>query len=443
MAALALGCVGAPVRALHPAPPPSLETLATEYRAFLDNGRTPNAAVDFLRGRANGWKRVDPFATTAYKAKAGDRLVFVNRGRTAIFVIVGKQPLVSAGARIIGAHIDTPALRVTATTLTASNQTTLTLHRYGGARTHHWGHRPVALVGTVVRKGGKAVRVSLGLGDGFSLYVKRSGKRMQLLTSSTPTSGPGAVTLLGTLEKRFGITAEDLRASELYVVPTEVAREVGVDRSLIGAHGQDDRVNCYVSWRALMDVKGVPERTAMAWLVDREEVGSTGPVGARSRFLELVYAYLLRGQGQRVTESVMHRAFAATEMISADTPAGINPNFPEVHEPMNAPVLGKGPALFPFTGRGGKRGGNAAHASMIASIIRTFDNAKAALQHGQLGRVDEGGGGTIAKFVAERGANVVDVGVAVLSMHSPMELSSKQDLWAAYSGFRAWLGGSK
>jgi aspartyl aminopeptidase len=182
-----------------------------------------------------------------------------------------------------------------------------------------------------------------------------------------------------------------------------------------------------------------PRATAMVWLIDREEVGSFHPAGATSRMLELVFAYLLRAQASPATEAVMGRAFDRSLCISADTPAGLNPNWPEVQDERNAPVLGKGPALFPYTGHGGKQGGSAASAEFIRQVAASFDRAGVPLQYGLLGRVDEGGGGTVAKYLAERGMSVVDIGVAAVSLHSPLELTAKDDLWAAYLGFRAWL----
>jgi aspartyl aminopeptidase len=379
--------------------------------------------------------------------RPGDRLMFVHRGRTALLVVVGRQPLARAGARLIAAHIDAPAPRLALHGVTERNQGKAVAHGYGGLRGHHWSHLPLAVVGRVARVGGDEIDVELGLHDDFALYVTGGGLRAGLevtFGSAAPAPGEGDAaapvpTLLSELAGRYGLTAADLEAAELYLVPRARAREVGLDRALIGGHGQDDRVNAYAAWRAIVDLPAVPERTAMVWLVDREEVGSTGPTGARSHLLELSFAWLLRAQGTAATETTMGRALAATVALSADTPAGINPNWPEVHDPANAPRLGAGPALFPFTGRGGKQGGSAAGAELTAAVTASFARAGAPLQTGTLGKVDEGGGGTVAKYLAERGIDVIDIGVCVLSMHSPMELSAKDDIWAAYRGFRAWL----
>jgi aspartyl aminopeptidase len=439
MRSLVLLAVLAATAPAHAAPLASADELATEYRAFLDAGRTPARVVAGIV-KDGRFELVDPFATTARKVRAGDRLLFVNQDRTAILVVVGSAPLQRGGARMIGAHIDTPSPRLAVGALDKRGQGRLAARGYGGMRKHHWAHTPVAIVGRVARAGGGEVDVTLGLDDDFSFQVEPRGEdELAVTTAVTPADGDDARTLMAELHKRYQLTARDLEASELYLVPRARARMVGVDRAMIGAHGQDDRVNSYAAWRAIADVDGAPARTAMVWLVDREEVGSTGRTGARSRFFELVMAWLLRAQGAPATEASLHRALAASVMLSADTPACINPNWPEVQEARNAPVLGQGPALFPFTGRGGKSGGSAAGAPLIAALRRSFDKAGAPLQFGELGRVDEGGGGTIAKHLAERGVDVVDVGVCVISMHSPLELAAVDDVWSAYRGFKHWL----
>jgi aspartyl aminopeptidase len=423
----------------HAAPLSSPEQMTDEYRAFLDRGRTPSRVVAGVV-KHGGFEVIDPFATAQRRVKAGDRLLFVNQDRTAILVVVGSGPLARVGARLIGAHIDTPSPRLSITSVDRRGQARLSARAYGGMRRHHWGHTPVAVVGRVARAGGGEVDVALGLDDDFAFQVDARGDEDLVLTTAvTPGDADDARTLMKLLHERYQLTARDLAASELYLVPRARARLVGVDRALIGAHGQDDRANSYAAWRAIADLDGAPARTAMVWLVDREEAGSSGRSGARSRFLEMVIAWLLRAQGSAATEAILHRTLGASVMLSADTPACINPNWPEVQEAKNAPVLGRGPALFPFTGRGGKSGGSAAGAPLIASIRRSFDRAGAPLQFGELGKVDEGGGGTIAKYLAERGVDVVDVGVCVISMHSPMELSAVDDLWSAYRGFKHWL----
>lgn len=438
--ALASGCPG------HAGPiNPSLtkaltgaDNLAADYKAFLDAGRTPMHAIDHVLA-VGGFKRVD-ISKPPEKVSPGDRLAFVGRDRSMLLVVVGDGRLDEVGFRMIGAHIDTPAPRLLLAGLKRASQTKLKARRYGGLKSFQWQNRPLAIVGSVATATGE-VRIELGLHDDFVFWGQLVGKDLTITTSSTPTGAKdGFPNLVSELNRRYGLTADDLEAAELYLVPTTRARDVGLDRAFIGAHGQDDRSNSYIAWRALLDFDGTPKATAISWLVDREEIGSTGSTGAQSQFLELVIAYLLRSQHEQVTEAIMHRTFAASEILSSDTPACVNPNWSEAHELTNAPHAGKGPAIFPYTGRGGKVGGSAASAQLIARVRATFATAKQPLQHGLLGHVDRGGGGTIAKYLAHRGAEVIDLGVCVISMHSPLELVARSDLWALYVGLKAWFG---
>ena len=212
-----------------------------------------------------------------------------------------------------------------------------------------------------------------------------------------------------------------------------------VERTFIGAHGQDDRASSYLAWRAALDVTGTPEQTLIVWLTDREEVGSTGATGAASGVLELAYAWLLRAAGAPASETAISRALAETTALSADTPACLEANWPEVHEPSAAPLLGHGPAVFPFTGSRGKDGGSAARAELVGALLASLRRARVPFQTGELGRVDEGGGGTIAENFAGRGIDTIDVGLCVASLHTPFELTSVQDLWSTYRAYLHWL----
>lgn len=416
--------------------------LRKHYQAFLDRGRTPKELIDFtLEGSA--WRRIDPAVDSVPKVRAGDRLVFLNQGRTALYVVVGRSSLARAGAHIIASHIDTPSPRLLLGKLSKSNQALLPAGAHGGIKGAHWLRRPLAIVGQVIKKDGTSVRVTLGSEDDFAFYIEeRSKKDYQVIASSTPTDkskmGP-TESFVGTLQKRYGLSADDLRSSELYLVPKMPSRTVGVDGMMVGSHGQDDRANSFLAWRAIENLKGTPEVTAITWLVDREESGSRGRSGARSHFLELVYSFLLRSQEGKVSEALLMRSLAASQALSADTPACVNPNWPEVHEPKHGPLLGRGPAMFPGTGRRGKQGGSQAHAELVAQVLSVFRSAKVPVQTAELGRVDEGGGGTVAKFLAHRGIDTVDLGVCVIAMHSPFEVSSVQDLWWGVRGFGAWF----
>ena len=464
---LSLGCLGTPAVA---APGSDRDELVQQYRTWLDQGRTPARIVQFVKDHSPGWTSIDHLNASPSRLSPGQRLIFTDRDRTALLVVVGQRPLQTAGMRMIAAHIDTPTPRLDLTGVRSGDKPVLTASAsaYGGIRFHHWAHTPLALVGRVAVSGEREIPVTLGLdeGDDFAFYATRADSKRRTLTvvlasippakksgskqakeppppaSAQDASEPRDARLLfSELERRHGVERRDLATAELYLVPRQRAREVGVDRSLIGAHGQDDRINSYLAWRAALDLPGTPDTTVVAWLVDREEVGSYHVAGATSQFLEAVVAYLLRAQDTPATERNLARTFANTTAISADTPAMLNPNWPEVHEASHAPIIGQGAVLFAFTGGGGKDGGNQAHAPLVRQVSDAFQRAGQPLQYGLLGRVDEGGGGTIAKHLANRGMDVIDVGVAGISLHSPMELFAKDDLLSAYRGFSAWLAG--
>ena len=365
-------------------------------------------------------------------------------------LMVGDEPLEKGGARLVCGHIDTPGPKLVAEAVVDSDgHAQLVAHLYGGARKHHWPGIPLGLVGRVARVGSaesEAVALRLGFEgeDDFSFFVtEATDDKVVAIAASTKTKkGTPTLTFVRYLNERYGITAADLEAAELYLVPAWPAREVGVDRALIGAHGQDDRANSYAAWRALIDVGAAdqpPKHTAIAWLVDREEVGSTGRTGARSRFLELAYAWLLRAEGARADERTLLRAFAASSALSTDTPASLNPNFPEPHIERLAAHLGEGPVMFPYAGRNGKQGSHTARAEIIREALDVFEAAGVPMQTAELGKVDVGGGGTISKYMAERGMDVLDIGISIVAMHSPMELTAKQDIWWGYLGFKAWM----
>jgi aspartyl aminopeptidase len=443
-AAVTLGLLTSAAAAQPAKAPRNKRELGEEYRHFLTRGRTPKELIEFALAHSQ-YRRIDPAEGKVEKVHPGDRLVFVNQDRTALFVVVGKEPLAQVGAHLVASHIDTPSPRLLLAGLSQSGQLTLSAGAHGGIKGAHWMRRPLSIFGQVVTREGKAVEVELGSAgsDDFSFYIEsRADGQYKVIASSSPnqgaTAGPGR-SFVGLLHQRYGLRARDLESSELYLVPKLGARYVGFDKKLIGSHGQDDRANSYAAWRSITNLRGTPRRTSMAWLVDREESGSFGRTGARSHFLELVYAYLLRAQGGAVGEDDLLRALAKSDAISADTPACVNPNWPEVHEAKHGPLLGRGPALFPFTGHGGKVGGSQAHPELIRRVMNIFSKAHAPLQPAELGRVDEGGGGTVAQYLGDRGIDVVDIGVCVVGMHSPFELSAVDDFWWTVRGLVAWF----
>jgi len=374
-------------------------------------------------------------------------------------VRLGRRP-VSEGLRFIGTHIDTPCLKLLPGTLNEKNGTLgWTAAGYGGLKGYQWEHLPLAIWGVVHRKGGEEVRIRLGPEQGHAFVVHRMGtdakdkggalerawkRNYRVLLASVPSSKRGVrkglrYTFLSRLREEHGLVEADLEAAQLFAVPARGARDVGLDRAAIGSFGHDDRACSFAAYRAILGMDQAPERTAAVMLTDKEEIGSTGAVGARSRFVELATAYLLRATGEDGSERAVRATLEQSKALSGDVAAALNPLFPDVHDPLTAARFGGGPAAKKFTGSGGKMRGSDAHPELVAEVRRIFHDAGVPLQVSVIGKVDEGGGGTIAKFLAHKGMDVMDVGMPILSMHAPFEVAHKFDLWTLERGYRAFL----
>jgi aspartyl aminopeptidase len=445
----------------------------SRYMAFLDAAKTPRLLVRQVarEAAARGFRSADVFGLRATTAKPGDRLMFVSRERTIALVVVGREP-VTRGFRLIGTHVDTPKFRVVQRPVVVTDgRVALRTVFHGGVKEYQWLTRPLALVGTVNRAdGSKEVDVELGLKDDatFAMATWTSApvpggagrkdpwagwaREYDVVVAGFPKGrgppGPQSVdpkaAFLKLLDARFGITEADLDSSELYFVPVQTARWVGVGERLVGGFGQDDKVCSYAAARAAIDLDVVPEKTAIAFLSDREEIGSTGPSGAASEWIDALVAHLIvatrhGASAARVTEVEVRAAFANAEVLSSDVTAGVNPLFSRVHELKNAARLGRGPAMMKWTGRNGKLGGSDAHAEFVHRVSRIFAAAKVPLQIGNIGRVDEGGGGTIAKFLANKGANVLDLGVPMISMHAAFDVTHVGDIENLVRGARSFF----
>lgn len=457
LTALVLLLLAAPVCAQAPADADVLK-FASDYSIFLDASRTPWEVGAFVQARATrrGFEVAD--ATEAVGGVVpGARLFFSNRGMASVLVIVGKQP-VESGMRMVIAHADVPSLLLTTAPLGGRDVATLLAQPYGGIKRHQYEGLPLELRGRVWPRGGDPVDVRLGGAEGFVFMVRdltttpvlqdaapRSGEPLALIAASTAPAGstaasPVRLEVLRALHDRFGLTEQDLDTAALYAVPTWPVRDVGLDRMALGGFGHDDRVCAFAGLRALLDApaNAVPDQTLVLVLTDREEVGSTGPTGMQSEFFRMVIGALLEAQGG-ASENRLRRAMRASSVLSSDVTAAINPLFTEVQEPMNAPIAGRGPAMMKYTGHGGKFGGSDANPEFVRDVQDVFDTAHVPLQTSEIGRVDEGGGGTIARYLAEQGALVLDLGVGLLSMHSPFEIVHKRDLWWLQRGFSAFL----
>ena len=366
---------------------------------------------------------------------------------------------------ILGAHIDSPRLDVKQNPLyEAGGLAYLDTHYYGGIKKYQWLAMPLALHGVIVRKDGTKVRVALGEADGDPVFCISDllphlgkdqmsktaagvieGDRLDLIVGSRPLSGeekePVKAAVLGLLRQTYGVEEEDFLSAELEIVPAGRAREMGFDRSMILAYGHDDRVCAYPSMAAVLDYEGTPDYTLCCVLTDKEEIGSVGATGMGAMFFENAVSELY-GLVKPYSELGVRRMLQNSRMLSSDVSAAFDPNFEEVFEKKNTAFLGRGVCFNKYTGSRGKSGSSDANPEYIAQLRRIMDDAQVAYQTSELGRVDAGGGGTIAYLCAKYGMNVIDSGVPVLSMHAPWEVVSKADLYEAYKGYCAFLRGA-
>ena len=418
------------------------------YKKFLDDAKTEREAVkvSVALAEAKGFTAFDRNKTY----KAGDKVYFNNRGKTVAFAIIGKEDM-EKGVNISAAHIDSPRLDLKPNPLYEEIELALfKTHYYGGIRKYQWPTVPLALHGVFAKKDGTVVEVNIGEDDGDPKFVvndllphlaaeqsKRTlsdgirGEELNVLVGSHPfkdDEGSELVKLniLKILNEKYGILEEDFLSAELEMVPAHKASDVGFDRSLIGAYGQDDRVCAYPALTAILEID-VPEKTAIAILADKEEIGSDGNPGLNSDFLMHVVGDMCHTQGGDVTVALRN-----SKCLSADVNAATDPTFQDVMERRNASFVNYGAVITKYTGARGKSGTSDASAEFVAEVRAMLDNAGIIWQTGELGKVDAGGGGTVAMYIANLGADVVDLGVPVLSMHAPFETTSKLDVYMCY-----------
>ncbi len=448
----------------------SLHYLCEGYKSFISDNKTERecctAAIDMAREA--GYVDLAGKIAAGEPLKPGDKVYAVNRGKALMLVNLGTKPL-EQGVNILGAHIDSPRMDVKQNPLEEkSDLLTMDTHYYGGIKKYQWVTIPLAIHGVVAKKDGTVVNVNVGedpadpvfcVSD-LLIHLSREqltkeaskvieGEMLDVIVGGRPVvvdaKDEDAAAekdlvkkgVLGILEESLGIDEEDLLSAELEVVPAGAARDLGFDRSMVLGYGQDDRSCAYTSLVAQLDEAQV-ERTAVTLLVDKEEIGSVGATGMQSRFFEDTMAEVLELAGVH-GELALRRCLAASDMLSSDVSAGLDPTFASAFEAKNASYLGRGLTFNKFTGSGGKSGSNDADAEYVAKIRRIMDEEGVAWQTAELGRVDVGGGGTIAYILALYGMNVIDCGVPVLSMHAPWEITSKADLFEAYRGYRAFL----
>ena len=444
-----------------------LEELSVRYKECLDIGKTERECVKLGKKMADAWgyKNLEDCISEGTTLKAGDKVYADCMGKAFVMFQLGKKPL-EEGMNILGAHIDSPRIDVKQNPLYENEEFAyLDTHYYGGIKKYQWVTLPLALHGVIAKKDGTTVQVSIGEKEDDPVFVitdllihlaskqmeKKAatvveGEKLDLLIGSRPIEQDETLeekekeavkaNVINLLKQYYDMEEEDFLSAELEIVPAGKARDCGLDRSMVLAYGQDDRVCAFTSLFAMLDVE--VEHTACCILVDKEEIGSVGATGMHSRFFENTVAELVAlTEGE--SDLKVRRALMNSRMLSSDVSAAYDPMYAEVFEKRSSAFFGKGLVFNKFTGARGKSGSNDANAEYLAKIRNAMDAQSVAYQFAELGKVDAGGGGTIAYIMANYGMEVIDSGVAVLSMHAPWEVTSKADVYEAYKGYKAFI----
>ncbi len=444
---------------------------AEEYRGFISRCKTERECVTALRTLAEkaGFMDMEDVIAKGIRLKPGDRVLAENKGKSMAMYVIG-QKSVEAGMNILGAHIDSPRLDLKQNPLYEdADLALLDTHYYGGVKKYQWVTLPLALHGVVAKKDGTVVEINVGEKPGDPVFgvsdllihlsqeqLKKSaasvidGEDMNILIGSMPMSVTDeddqetkqakqkiCGNILNILKEQYGIEEEDFLSAEIEAVPAGAARDYGFDRSMIMGYGHDDRVCAYPSFAAMLELD-VPEKTAVCLLVDKEEIGSVGATGMQSRFFENITAEVMNACGD-YSELKLRRGLQNSKVLSSDVSAAYDPNYPGVMERKNCAYFGRGLVFNKYTGSRGKSGSNDAGAEYVAEIRKIMDDNQVSFQTAELGKVDAGGGGTIAYILGNYNMQVIDSGVAVLNMHAPWEIISKADLYEAKRGYEAFL----
>ena len=439
-----------------------MEKLCEDYRHFLDDGKTERECVSQSVRIAEqaGYRNLADVIEEGGKLTAGDKVYSVNMNKSIALFQIGRQPL-EKGMAILGAHIDSPRMDIKQNPLYEDTELAfLDTHYYGGIKKYQWVTLPLAIHGVIVKKDGEVVPVCVGEDEKDPVFCvtdllihlsqermsKKAtevieGEALDILVGSQPLKGEEkdavAKNILSILKEKYDMEEEDFLSAELEVVPAGKARESGFDTSMIMAYGPDDRVCAFTSLLAMVEVENT-EYTTCCLLVDKEEIGSVGATGMRSRNFENTVAEVLSLTGQ-YSDLALRRCLANSRMLSSDVSAAFDPTYASAYEKKNAAYFGRGMVFNKFTGSRGKSGSNDANAEFMAQIRGILKDAKVAYQTAELGKVDIGGGGTIAYIMALYGMNVIDCGVAVLNMHAPWEITSKADIYETKKGYVVFL----
>lgn len=433
------------------------------YKAFLDNAKTEREACDEIieKAEANGYISLEE--ALKGEIKKGDKIYLNNKDKSAILMVVGDD--ISQGMNIVGTHLDAPRLDLKQNPLYEDgHMALLKTHYYGGVKKYQWTTIPLAIHGVVMTKDGRKLKVNIGDNDEDPVFyindllihlsadqMKKTlaegvaGEQLNVVVAHNgrfqkkDAENPIKDNLLKYLNRKYKVIEEDLLVSELEIVPASKARDVGFDRAMIAAHGHDDRVCSYAALEAILELNKAPERTAVAMFVDKEEIGSVGNTSMGAIFLENMVAEILAAQNENYSDILVRRAMANSKVLSGDVTVAFDPTFPEVSEKSNTSLLGHGVTMCKYTGSRGKGGSNDANAEFIAELRDLFEKEDIIWQTGELGKVDQGGGGTIAYILAGYGAEVVDLGTGMLSMHAPLELLSKADAFMTCKAYHAFF----
>ena len=441
----------------------AVEAVAKRYCAFLDAGKTEReCASEAIRlAEEKGYTDLNCKIVSGEKIVAGDKLYVNWMGKAVMLFVIGKNPI-EKGINILGAHIDSPRIDIKQNPLYEEGGFAyLDTHYYGGIKKYQWVAIPLAMHGVVVKRDGAIINVNIGEKEDdpvfcisdllIHLSAEQMGKKaaevitgeqLDVMIAGAPIMEEEKETIKGSvlkmLKEQYGIEEEDFLSAEIEVVPAGKARDMGLDRSMILGYGHDDRVCAYAQLEAMFDISDVPEKTCCCILADKEEIGSVGATGMQARYFENAMAEIMNLTGD-YSELKLRRALQNSRMLSCDVSAGFDPAFASAFEKKNAAFLGNGVCFNKFTGSRGKSGSNDANAEYLARVFKVMDDGNVSFQTAELGKVDVGGGGTIAYICALYGMEVVDSGVAVLNMHAPWEIIDKADLYEAYKGYKAFV----
>ncbi|WP_353093847.1 aminopeptidase [Tissierella praeacuta] len=434
-----------------------------EYKDFLDKGKTEReAAREIIKiVSANGYISIDEIREKGIKPTPGMKIYANNKDKSVVLFVLGKEKL-EKGIHIIGSHLDAPRIDLKQCPLYEdSDFALLKTHYYGGIKKYQWVTLPLALHGVVIKADGEKLDIVIGEDENDPVFfitdllphlakdqmAKKmdegiTGEGLNVLIGSIPyedgdLSEKVKLNVLNILNEKYGIKEEDFTTAEFEVVPAGKSRDVGIDRGMVGGYGQDDRVCVFTSLKAILDIE-TPNKTAVALFVDKEEIGSVGNTSMESKFFENMVSELIDMTEEKYSELMVKRALANSCVLSADTLAGFDPNYPEVLDKKNSPFIGNGITLVKYTGVRGKGGSNDANSEYLGKIRKIFNDNNIVWQMGELGKVDQGGGGTIAYILANYGMEVVDCGIPLLSVHAPYEIASKADVYMTYKGYNVF-----